>query len=670
MNIYIPHYWLLDHLEAEADPQTIATCLSLCGPSVERIETIESEPVYDIEVTTNRVDMMSVKGIAREAAAILPEFGINASLKQTPLSNTDHLDTNTLDLEIINNPQLNHRILAIKIANVTLGPSPQWLQKRLLQVGQRPLNTIVDITNFVMWEIGHPIHAFDYDRLTTKKIMVRIARPNESFTTLDNKSYTTVGGEVVYDDGNGKIIDLPGIMGTANTVVTNDTKNVLLWVEANDAQKIRFTSMTHAIRTQAAVLNEKNVDPTLGLEAIQRAAFLALELAQGTIGSKLYDNYATPSKPQPISLEMKKLTAYMGIDLESQRIETILKNLGFAVSYNTESGLEHFLVTPPSYRASDVTIAQDLIEEISRIWGYHNFPSVIMDTAIPDKPDDHNFSLEYQTKTWLSGWGAQEVYTYSMVSEELAVQSGFTTDDHITIKNPLSDEYVYMRRSLLPSLADVLRKNPKGQQTLFELQNIYTPQKGNETTLPQEFLTLAVVVPGSYVKLKGMIEVLLEKLHIEYECVPDSNSFSGSLDPKTVAQIRSKQGHVMGIMGRLRSNLGSVAYAAELDFAALEKLHRLYPHALKLATNPPIIEDLTFTLPPNSYVGMVSTTIRDTSSLIEAVKIKSTYLQNVTFTIIYRSQSENLSNEMIEPLRKAIIQAVLQAHAGKLVGEV
>ena len=173
MNIYIPHYWLLEHLETEADPQTIASCLSLCGPSVERIETIESEPVYDIEVTTNRVDMMSVKGIAREAAAILPEFGINASQKQTELLNTDHLDAKNLDLEIINNPQLNHRILAIKIANVTLGSSPQWLQKRLIQVGQRPLNNIVDITNFVMWEVGHPIHAFDYDRLISKKIIVR-----------------------------------------------------------------------------------------------------------------------------------------------------------------------------------------------------------------------------------------------------------------------------------------------------------------------------------------------------------------------------------------------------------------------------------------------------------------------------------------------------------------
>ena len=459
-------------------------------------------------------------------------------------------------------------------------------------------------------------------------------------------------------------------MGTANTVVTNDTKNVLLWVEANDAQKIRFTSMTHAIRTQAAVLNEKHVDPTLGLEAIQRAAFFALELAQGSIGSKLYDNNAAPIKPQPISLETKKLKAYTGIDLESHRIETILKNLGFAVTYNTQFGLEKFIVTPPSYRASDVTIAQDVVEEISRIWGYHNFPSVVMDTAIPDKPDDHNFSLEYQMKSWLSGWGAQEVYTYSMVSGALAVQSGFALSDHITIKNPLSDEYVHLRRSLLPSLAEVLHKNPKGQQALFELQNIYTPQEGDEAALPQELLTLAVMVPESYVKLKGIIEALLEKLHIEYECVPDTDLFSGSLDPNTIAHIRSKQGLTLGTMGRLRSNLASATYAAELDFAALEKLHRLYPHALKLATNPPIIEDLTFTLPPNTYVGKVSATIRDTSSLIEAVKIKSTYLQNVTFTITYRSQSENLSNEMIEPLRKAIIQAVLQAHAGKLVGEV
>lgn len=671
MNIYIPHFWLLEHLETKADPQTIASCLSLCGPSVERIETIESEPVYDIEITTNRVDMMSVKGIAREAAAILPEFGISASLKP---SKHEIINDNSdpLDIDIVNDPSLNHRILAIKIANVEIKPSPQWLQKRLIQIGQRPLNNIVDVTNYVMWEIGHPIHAFDYDRLVAKKIIVRTANPGETFATLDNKSHTTVGGEVIYDDGTGNIIDLPGIMGTANTVVTNETKNVLLWVEANDAQKIRFTSMTHAIRTQAAVLNEKHVDPTLGMNAIQRATQLAVEIAQGSIGSQLYDEYPSPHHPQSITLEKQRLESYMGITMEPERIRNILEHLGFEVNSPDSSNEGIFIVTPPSYRASDVTIAQDVIEEIARIWGYHNFPSVVMDTAIPDNPDQHNFFLEHQIKTWLSGWGAQEVYTYSMVSKKLAQQSGFAVAHHITIKNPLNDEYEYMRRTLLPSLADVARKNPHNTLGLFELQNVYIPNEknSNSSSLPQETLMLSLLMPNSYSKLKGITEALFQKLHIKVEFMPELAQQNKCFDVNTVASIKTKEGDVLGWIGRLSTDLVANAYGAEIDYSTLAKLHRLYPHAIKIAANPPIIEDLTFTLPHNSYVGMVKTTIQKASSLIESVTIKSTYHQNVTFTLTYRSQSENLSNEMIEPVRKQVIEAVRQTHAGTLVGEV
>jgi phenylalanyl-tRNA synthetase beta chain len=671
MNIYIPHYWLLEHLETDADPQTIASCLSLCGPSVERIETIESEPVYDIEITTNRVDMMSVRGIAREAAAILPEFGIKASLKPAKDALLDTIST-PLGIDIVNDPRLNHRILAIKIANVQIAPSPQWLQKRLLQVGQRPLNNIIDVTNYVMWEIGHPIHAFDYDRLEAKKIIVRTANPGESFVTLDNNTHTTVGGEVIYDDGTGTIIDLPGIMGTANTVVTNETKNVLLWVEANDGQKIRFTSMKHALRSQAAVLNEKHVDPTLGKNAIERATQLTLEIAQGAIGSTLYDEYPSPNDPQPISLEKKKLESYMGIAMEPERIQTILEHLGFAVNTTGSTNEKVFIVTPPSYRATDVTIAQDVIEEIARIWGYHNFPSVVMDTAIPDNPDQYNFFLEHHIKTWLAGWGAQEVYTYSMVSKKLATQSGYAVPEHITIKNPLNDEYEYMRRTLLPSLAEVARKNPHNSRALFELQNIYIPNSDTdkENALPQEALMLSLLMPNSYSKLKGIVEALFQKLHIESVFIPDSAQQNVCFDLNTTARIQTKSGQMLGMIGRVSDNLGDHIYGAEIDYKELAKHHRLYPHAIKITANPPIIEDLTFTLPHNSYVGMVSATIQEASSLIESVTIKSTYHQNVTFTLTYRSLTENLSNEMIEPVRKQIIEAVGQAHAGTLVGEV
>lgn len=687
MNIYIPHQWLLEHLETEADQKKIAECLSLCGPSVERIEEIEGEPVYDIEVTTNRVDMMSVRGIAREAATILPEFGIEAKLRTLDLDRSDMLnksllssrtdlanaksqtDTGSLpllDLSIQNNPDLNHRILAIKLENVQLGPSPEWLQKRLMQVGQRPLNNVIDITNYVMWEIGHPIHAFDYDRLTSKKIIVRIAQAGESFTTLDNKTFTTAGGEVVYDDGSGTIIDLPGIMGTANTVVTNDTKNVLLWIEANDAQKIRFASMTHAIRSQAAVLNEKHVDPTLGLEAITKAAQLSQEIAQGAIASQLYDDYPNPPKIKQTELKQELLDAYMGLHVEPERVERILATLGCQVAY--DSAARAYSLNPPTFRSKDLQIPQDYIEEVARIYGYHNLPSVVMPTAIPDKPDQHDFGLEYQIKSWLSGWGMLEVYTYSMVSEELARQSGVTLADHLEIKNPLTDEFVYMRQSLLPSLAEVARKNPLYAQGIFELQHMYARQ--NDQDLPTESMHLALVDSRQYAKVKGVVEALLEKLHIAHDFVPDPQASHPLFEDATVALIQSDQGVALGKIGKLNQAMGQHLFGATLDYHALKQVHHRYPHSLTLSSTPPIIEDLTFTLPEQTYLGVVSKTIQAVSPLIESVQIKDKYHRNVTYTVTYRNPHENLSNEMIEPIRKEVISAVSKQHSGSLVGEV
>ncbi len=232
MNILIPDSWLRDYLKTKATPKQIKDCLSLCGPSVERIYTVNGETVYDIEITTNRVDAYSVRGIAREAAVILPQFGIDAkmlSVDSVDLKGREYRKAHPLDISIDNTHGFCGRILAMKLGSVRIGQSPKWMQRRLQLVGQRPINNLIDITNYVMWEIGHPVHAFDYDRLTQKKIIVREAKKGEHAVTLDNIHHTFMGGELIFDDGKGEIIDIPGIMGTANTVVTDGTKNVLLF---------------------------------------------------------------------------------------------------------------------------------------------------------------------------------------------------------------------------------------------------------------------------------------------------------------------------------------------------------------------------------------------------------------------------------------------------------
>lgn len=632
MNILIPHAWLLEHLDTTATPEQIQKYLSLCGPSVERINDVNGEPVYDIEVTTNRVDVMSVRGLAREAAAILPEFEIPATLK--PLQLIEPKSTDSLDLNIVNDPALCKRILAIKLSHVAIKPSPQWLKQRLTQVGQRPLNNVIDITNYVMWELGHPIHAFDFDRLTQKTIIVRLAKRDETLTTLDDKTHTLRGGEVVFDDGTGNIIDLPGIMGTRNTVVTDTTKNVLLWIESVQPEKIRSASMAHAIRTQAAILNEKGVDPQLGVEAIYRAADLMHQLAQAQTSSQLIDIYPHPKRIQSIKLDQSLLDTYLGISIKPTRVTPILEHLGCKVA-------GQYTITPPSYRASDLTIPQDLIEEIARIYGYHNLPAIVMPTPIPDNPPPQDFRLEHQLKTWLADWGFTEVYTYSLVAKADGKQP-------LKLANPLTDDMVYLRQSLIPSHLEVVEKNKsRGEVSIFEMANIYLPQTDD---LPTEELHLTLTTTRNYRFLKGILDALALKLHLtDYRVVP----------PNAIMANDQK----IGTIGPHQT-----AFVADLLVEPLISSTSTHPRYIPVIAHPPIIEDLTFTLPPKTHVGPVIVAIKQVSPLIATVTLKDIFEHNYTFTVSYRSPKKSLTDKAITPIRQTIVTTLTKSFSASLVG--
>ena len=663
MNILIPDKWLREHLKTTATPKQIQKYLSLSGPTVERIKKIKDDSVYDVEITTNRVDSMSVRGIAREAAAILPEFGLKAKLK--PLKLPEISSLKPLDFTIKNNPRLCHRVLAVKLENVQVKKSPPWLVTRLEQVDQRALNNIVDITNYVMWEIGHPIHAFDYDRLSHKTIIVRAAKPGETLVTLDDKKHLLRGGEIVFDNGTGTIIDLPGIMGTKNTVVTQNTKNVLLLIESSDPVKIRQASMGLAIRSQAAILNEKNVDPELALPTLLKGVELYQKLAQAKIGSRLVDIYPQKALPKPVILKQSQLDTYLGLQVAPNRVKRILENLGCTV---TAKG-SVYRVTPPSWRAKDLQISQDIIEEVARIYGYHNLPSVIMDTPIPDNPPEENFKLEHRLKTWLAGMGLTEIYSYSMVSEKLALRSGFKLSDHLKLKNPLTDDWVYMRRSLIPSLIQAVQDNQRNKISLFEMQNVYlaSPKRSREggSLLPNEELRLSLITTQSYSYLKGIADSLLERLHLNGIQIIPTQSAPQTFSPQATAEIRAGK-TLLGHIGNVKN---APYYAADILVKPLLQLSSSHPRYIPLVTTPPIIEDLTFTLPEKTYLGEVIDEIYATSKFVESVQLINTYQQNYSFTITYRDPQKSLTDKRIAPIRKRVVANLKKSFSAQLKGE-
>lgn len=662
MNILIPHQWLLEHLETDADPKTIQANLSLCGPSVERIYEKEGESVYDIEVTTNRVDSMSVRGIAREAATILPQFGIAAKLKPLKLA-TPKVGQNTLPLpKITNNPELNKRTICVVLSGVTRNATPEWMAKRLLQTDMNVHDAVIDITNYVTHELGHPCHAFDYDKLmnTGGEINIVEAQKGETFTTLDGNTFETVGGEVVFKNGRGDIIDLPSIKGTGNTSIDESTQNVLLLFESIRADKVRFASMTHAIRTVAAQLMEKHVDPHLAEDVLYRGVELYQELCDSTVASEVYDDFSGKRRPVDISIEYNRIAGYLGLEIPAKKIKHILESLGCNVHMEAVPEFGALKVTPPTFRP-DLNISADIIEEIARIYGYHNLPSKIMATPIPlEKPEGVNFDIENKIKHFLADIGWQEVYTYSMVSEELALQSGQTLAHHLKLQNALTDDKVYLRVSLLPSLSDIILQNPNVEQlSVFEVANVYLPQNG--TQLPEEHLTLGLVSNQDYRAVKGELEMLLERLFVKKVAFKPIGDKNNELVQKAHIVAGSTE---LGKVGILPNGFIGVS----ISIPQLLTVVHSHPEYQPLPKTAPVIEDLTFTLPEKTLVGEVVSTIKTTNPLVHSVALKDVYEHNFTFTVEYLDPTANLSAESVQPVRHEIVKLVQKKYQATLVG--
>ena len=672
MNILIPHNWLLDHLDTEAKPEDIQKYLSLSGPSVEKIYEREGDFVYDVEVTTNRVDSMSVRGIAREAAVILSRAGIKAELKPLELPSPAQLEPkNDLPLpEIDNDPQLCNRILTAVLAEVDHSPTPEWMANRLRQVDLQVHHSMVDITNYITHDLGHPCHAFDYDKImdTGGKIIVAAAEADQPFVTLDGEKYQTVGGEIVFENPQGEIIDLPAIKGTANTSVDDQTKNILLWIENLDPAKVRFASMTHAIRTVAAQLNEKNVDPHLAEPVLVKAIELYQSLTNAKLASPIHDQFPNEQQLQPVAVKAATIENYLGIELPPEEINQILTKLGCRVEVSDSNQQTIFLVHPPSFRP-DLTIPADVIEEVARIYGYHQLPSELMAAAIPtNRPDDSDFALEEKLKQFLADIGWQEIYSYSTVSQELAAQSGYSVDQHLQLANPLTEDQVYLRRSLIPSLEQAIDSNPQAEQiSVFELASVYHPR---ENQLPQQDLKIGLVSNQPYRRVRGEVEALLSRFYLpEVKVKPESDVQLAKAGQQAALMAAAETKNKPVRLGTI-SILNNGHTAIELDYQALLSTARRYPSYQPTPNTSTIIEDLTFTLAPNTPVGRVLEAIENTHDWVRSVKLQQSYQQNYTFTISYQDPSQNLSTDQVKQVRQQVVQQVKDQFQAELVGSV
>lgn len=653
MDILILHSWLKDFLKTEATPQKIAECLSLCGPSVEKVEKQGKDYIYSIEVTTNRVDSAGVYGIAREAAAILPRFGIKASLQLTKAHSAQCTVHRVKWLDVEVDQKLCPRFTAILIKDIKVKESPAWMKDRITAVGLRPIDNVVDISNYLMHELGQPLHTFDYDKIKGARMILRGSRPGEKIITLDGKLYKLPGKDIVIEDGEGRLIDLAGIMGGANSAVSENTKNVLLFVQTYNPVNIRKTSMEIAKKSEAASLFEKGLDPELVEATIRRAMDLFVKLANGNPENEILDIYPNPYKVKTVNVSVEFINERLGVKLPKKEITNILESLGFRVS-----GENILSVSIPSSRSNDIEIPEDIVEEVARLYGYHNLPSRLMPGILPEPPQDQPFDFEIKIKQMLKGWGGVEVYTLSLVSKDRVVLSG-PASWTLKLKNPLGADSEYLRQSLAPSLVAAVRQNlgEKDPIHLFEMANVYLPVR---THLPEEKMTLAGIFANhDFRKAKGVVEALLNEIHTDVYLEPEN---ARGFLPNQRLTIKHKK-NTLGQFGVLEES-GLIYY--EFDVELLRASCLSASSYIPIPKHPAQIEDLSLAFPSKIRIGEVVETIKKVDRQIVSVELIDIYEDTRTFRLAYQNPSKTLTDKEVEKIRKRILYKTLKNFGAKI----
>ncbi len=490
--------WDLTHVTEAKAGTPIAEALGL------------DDTIFDIEVTTNRPDAMGMIGLAREAAvAVKGEFIEQSATSNLPLVHQVGEFSVTID------DKRCERYMAAVVTGVKNGPSPWWMQKRLLLAGHKPINTIVDITNYVRLELGQPLHAFDASNIGGKQIVVRKGQRGESFVLLDGKTVKLDASHIVIADAN-RLLALAGIMGGKESGTTEDTTTVIFEAATFDASAIRRGARLVDATSDAQVLYEKGLSPGALPRALARAIELARDIAGGAV-QQVIDVYPKPRKPKTYPFRPKKVRARIGVEIDDETQVAILRNLGFMVEAKSSA----YRVTVPYWREDDIESEVDFTEEIARMYGYHNMPAVLPASRLPGGIDDPSLLWESWVKHMLAERGYTECFSNSLVSVADLESYGISPKDAMGVMNPLTADLTHLRPTLVPSLLRAIERNQAMSPTakVFEVARVYVPRAGD---LPDERLCMIVGAYGTesaeqtYMDLRGLLESFAARVGVVF----------------------------------------------------------------------------------------------------------------------------------------------------------
>ncbi|MEW6033825.1 MAG: phenylalanine--tRNA ligase subunit beta [Chloroflexota bacterium] len=633
------------------------------------------DTIFDIEVSPNRPDGLSVLGIGREVAALTGQGvrmpGVAYAESETPVASL-------ASVEIVD-PELCPRYCASVIEGVRIAPSPEWMQRRLKAAGMRPINNVVDVTNYVMLEYGQPLHAFDYRRLAERKIIVRRARDGEVIVSLDGVERGLNHDMLLICDGR-EAVAVAGVMGGLDSEVSDVTVSVLLESANFNQAFIRRTSATLGLRSEASLRFEKGLPAELPVPALRRATQLIAETSGGKAASGIIDVYPGRRERQPISLFNGEVGRLLGMDVPVERTRQILESLGFDCEMSAPSEMR---VSVPYWR-SDVGQSADLVEEVARIIGYDQVPTTVIAAPIPSYEPSPVLLLKERLRDILVACGLQEVITYSLTSLENLKRTmpdlSLPGPMPLRMANPMSREQEYLRTSLRPRLLLTLAQNQRYEDSvkLFEVGRVYLPRSGD---LPQEAEALCAVFGGASQErswrakeapvdlfdAKGVAEAVLERLGVDASFVPGEDA---GLRRGRCADIVAG-GERVGVLGEVHPRVVENFEATGPVYLLEMELDRLLPcvstgvRYRPLSRFPATVRDIAVVVEAGVRFQSVLDLVRG-FPLVSQVTLFDVYQgdqvpqgkKSLAFRVVYQSPTHTLTDEEVNGVQQRMIEAL------------
>jgi phenylalanyl-tRNA synthetase beta chain len=648
------------------------------------------DTLLEVNVTPNRGDCLSHIGIAREVSAIFNRPLKFPDTSAAPAGKAAQEETSVSILA----PDFCPRYAARLIRGVTIGPSPAWLRNRLLSVGIRSINNVVDVTNFVLMEYGQPLHSFDFDTLSGRRIVVRSAEPQERMTTLDGQERNLSSEMLVIADGE-KGVAIAGIMGGLDTEIQTSTKNILLESAYFEPRCIRRTAKKLGLSSEASTRFERGVDIEGVIKAADRAALLIRELAGGEIVPGWIDEYPRPLTISPIILDTQKSSRFLGIEISTDQVMDISRRLGMLAAHKEKDRVE---IIPPSFRR-DLTRPVDLMEEVARLIGYDRIPATIPNISSSGSKEPITIPLRKKIREILTGLGFDEIITYSFISEGFC--SAFrnpgqsNTISFVRIKNPISEDQSVMRTSLIPGLLITMNKNWAQRNLnlrLFEMGIVFTASADLDT-LPEETNRLSLLWTGrrhpdsyyfksegvDFYDLKGVLENMAGSLKIKEFSVHEAEAPTCFV-PGKYLQIYSYD-DLLGEMGeispqvRSQFDLKETAYLIDLDVDRLSQHITDVPQFKPWPRFPETTRDMALILDNHILWKEIGDEILSLKEpLIEEIELFDLYSgrpipegkRNLGVRIHYRSTEKTLSDELVNPIQENLLKRVMEKFGATL----